>query len=121
MCVEDHLPPNNLFAPVGAIYVLIRPRGYQDPLAVLEQEMQKPDVIWQRPSGQAVNPESLVESACRHVRPEHLFIVLDQFEEFVIRQDAERQAQFAEFLASPFNGAIRFGGWLRPETVKSTG
>ena len=80
--------------------LVIRLRGYQDPLTLLEQELQKPGVIWQRPSEERGDIRSLLERACRYIRPRRLLIVLDQFEEFVILQDAERQQHLGQLLSS---------------------
>jgi hypothetical protein len=80
--------------------LVIRLRGYQDPLTVLEQELQKPGVIWERPSDKRTDLRSLLERACRYIHPRRLLIVLDQFEEFVILQDAERQQHLGQLLSS---------------------
>jgi hypothetical protein len=80
--------------------LVIRLRGYQDPLAILEQELQKPGVVWERPSDKRSDLRSLFERACRHIHPRRLLIVLDQFEEFVILQDAERQQRLGQLLSS---------------------
>jgi len=85
--------------------LVIRLRGYQDPLTVLEQELQRPGVIWARPSDKSSSDKrtdlrSLLERACRYIHPRRLLIVLDQFEEFVILQDAERQQRLGQLLSS---------------------
>jgi hypothetical protein len=79
--------------------LIIRLRGYQDPLAGLEQEMLRPGVIWQRPPSEVLNILSLMQRACRHIRPRRFFLVFDQFEEFVILQEAEKQGTFRELLS----------------------
>jgi Leucine-rich repeat (LRR) protein len=78
---------------------VVRLRGYQDPLAALQEELLKPGVIWQRPSPDAGGLRPLLERACRNISG-RLLVVLDQFEEFVIFEDAERRKQFEEFLGS---------------------
>jgi len=80
--------------------LVIRLRGYQDPLTVLEQELQKPGRIWERPPDKRSDLRSLLERACRYIQPRRLLIVLDQFEEFVILQDAERQQHLGQLLSS---------------------
>jgi len=79
--------------------VVIRLRGYQDPIAALERELQKPGIIWQKPPADG-SVEALLERACRHVRPKPILIVLDQFEEFVILPDPDKQQRFRQFLSS---------------------
>jgi hypothetical protein len=80
--------------------VVIRLRGYQDPVAVLEQELLRPGVIWQKPTAEAGGARLLLERACRYLRPRRLLIVLDQFEEFVILQDPEQQQRFEELMSA---------------------
>lgn len=75
-------------------------RGYEDPLAALARELQKPGVIWQKPAADTGDLASLLERACRYIRPKRLLLVFDQFEEFVILQDSERQKRFEGFLAA---------------------
>ncbi len=80
---------------------VIRLRGYQDPLVMLEEELRKPGIIWQRRSTEKKGDLSkLLLSAAQHIRPRRLLIVLDQFEEFVILQDADRQQRFEEFFSA---------------------
>src|SRR5271157_3318802 len=79
--------------------VVIRLRGYQDPVAVLEQELLRPGVIWQRPTAEAGGVRPLLERACRYIRPKRLLVVLDQFEEFVILQEPEKQKRFEQLMS----------------------
>lgn len=80
---------------------VVRLQGYQDPLAALEKELLKPGVIWQKPSLETGGGlRALLERACRYLSPNRLILVLDQFEEFVILQDPDRQQRFEQFLAS---------------------
>jgi conflict system STAND superfamily ATPase len=78
---------------------VIRLRGYQDPLAALQHELLEPGVIWQKPSPEAGDVRALLERANRHVRPGRLVIVFDQFEEFVILQNPEKQQHFKRFFS----------------------
>src|SRR5271157_2029612 len=80
--------------------VVIRLRGYQDPIAVLEQELLRPGVIWQRPTAEAGGARPLLERACRNIRPRRLLVVLDQFEEFVILQDPDKQQRFGQLMSA---------------------
>lgn len=83
---------------------VIRLRGYQDPLVMLEEELRKPGVIWQRRSTEKAGDLSkLLSSASQHIRPRRLLVVLDQFEEFVILQDTERQQRFEQFFLALLN------------------
>lgn len=61
--------------------LIIRLRSYQDPVAVLEQELLRPGVIWKKPAIEAIGIRPLLERASRYIRPRRLLIVLDQFEE----------------------------------------
>jgi Leucine-rich repeat (LRR) protein len=80
--------------------VVISLRGYQDPVKALEIELLKPKVIWQKPDPEPGGVVPLVERACRHLRPRRLVVILDQFEEFVILQQAEKQKEFVQFLVA---------------------
>src|SRR5271157_3202175 len=80
--------------------VVIRLRGYQDPVAVLEQELLRPGVIWQKPTAEAGGARPLLERACRKIGPRRLLVVLDQFEEFVILQDPDKQQRFGQLMSA---------------------
>src|SRR5271166_2687628 len=80
--------------------VVIRLRGYQDPVAVLEQELLRPGVIWQRPTAETGGGRPLLERACRSIRPRRLLVVLDQFEEFVILLDSDKQKRFEQLMTT---------------------
>jgi hypothetical protein len=68
-------------APEHLNTLIIRLRSYQDPVAVLEQELLRPGVIWKKPAIEAIGIRPLLERASRYIRPRRLLIVLDQFEE----------------------------------------
>src|SRR5271157_5150989 len=80
--------------------VIIRLRGYQDPVAALEQELLRPGVIWRKPTAEAGGARPLLERACRYLRPRRLLVVLDQFEEFVILQDQDRHQRFQQLMSA---------------------
>jgi len=80
-------------------HLVIRLRGYQDPVAALQEYLAKPGAIWQKPpETEGVLP--LLDRTCRYIRPRRLMIVLDQFEEFVILQDPEKQKRFEDLMAN---------------------
>ena len=80
--------------------LVIRLRGYQEPIGAIEKELRKPDLVWKKPQDEPGDTRSLLEKACRHIRPKRLVIVLDQFEEFMILQDAAQRDGFQQLLAS---------------------
>jgi uncharacterized protein YjbI with pentapeptide repeats len=80
--------------------VSVRLRGYQDPLTLLEQELQKPGIIWKKPAPESGGTRELLERACHFLGSRRLLIVLDQFEEFVILQESSRQKRLQELLES---------------------
>ena len=82
-----------------AVHVL-RLRGLQDPVSTLNEELLRPGQVWQRPPQSIDDCHELVERACRQVKPRRLLIVFDQFEDFVILHDKERQKQFQDLLAA---------------------
>lgn len=81
-------------------------RGYQDPISVLEQELQRPGAIWQNRTVATDSIKALLERACRHIRPKRLLIILDQFEEFVIFQDPEKRKGFEQLMSDLGNQPI---------------
>jgi hypothetical protein len=79
---------------------IMRLRGYQDPIAFLDQQLRKPGVIWDRRVPDAADIRSLLEKASAYLHPRRLLLVVDQFEEFVILQDPARQERFERLLNS---------------------
>lgn len=75
-------------------------RGFQDPATQLESELRKPGIIWQRPPTGQENLRSLLERACKQIKPKRLLIVFDQFEEFVILQGHADRERFEALLNS---------------------
>ncbi len=88
---------------------IIRLRGYQDPAKVLEEELKRPGVIWKRTPPESTDLNILFEEARKRVLPSRLLVVFDQFEEFLILQEAQQRARFVQFLiaqaAEPDTGA----------------
>ena len=78
--------------------LVIRLRGYQNPVAELERALQRPGVIWQKPTAEAGDVRTLLERACRFIRPKRLLVVLDQFEEFVILQNPGARELFERLM-----------------------
>ena len=78
---------------------VFRVRGHQDPLAALQQDLLRPEAIWQKPPNETLDTRSLLERACKHIRPRRVLIVFDQFEEFLILQDVEKQTKFVQLLS----------------------
>jgi hypothetical protein len=75
-------------------------RGFQDPAAQLEREIRTRGIIWQRPPAGDSNLRSLLERACKQIKPLRLLIVFDQFEEFVVLQNHSDQERFESWLNS---------------------
>jgi Leucine-rich repeat (LRR) protein len=85
-------------------HVVIQLRGYEDVLARLTNELLEPGAFWERPP-KADEVRSLLSRASQRLGKRHLLIVVDQFEEFLILADQERQGAFQEFLSGkPIEG-----------------
>lgn len=80
--------------------VVVRLRGYQDPLSTLERELRLPGVVWQRVASDTADLPSLLERASRRLQSRRLLVVFDQFEEFVILQDLDKHVRFNELIAA---------------------
>src|ERR1019366_2835281 len=48
---------------------VVRLRGYQDPLAVLQQEVRRPGVIWKKSAPDVAELRPLLERACKYAEP----------------------------------------------------
>jgi hypothetical protein len=79
---------------------IITLRGYEDPVALLQQELKKPGIIWQAPPSGEHDTLELVKRASRHLSADRLLIVFDQFEECLILQDVERVKALAQLLST---------------------
>jgi hypothetical protein len=80
--------------------VVVRLRGYQDPVDALERELRLPGVVWQKAAPDTADLPSLLERASRYLGSRRLLIVLDQFEEFVILQDPDKHERFNQLMAA---------------------
>ncbi len=86
-------------------YVVLQLRGYEDVLARLKEELLEPGAVWAKPPGKIDDLRSLLNRAGDHLAERRLLIVIDQFEEFLILTDQERQQAFQKFLSgSPTEG-----------------
>jgi Leucine-rich repeat (LRR) protein len=86
-------------------YVVLQLRGYEDVLARLKEELLEPGLVWAKPPGKIDDLGSLLNRAMDHLAERRLLIVVDQFEEFLILSDQERQQAFQKFLSgSPLEG-----------------
>src|SRR5271165_5471527 len=80
--------------------VVVRLRGYQDPVDALERELRLPGTVWQKAAPETADLRSLLERASRYLGSKRLLIVLDQFEEFVILQDPDKHERFNQLMAA---------------------
>lgn len=65
---------------------VIRLRGFQHPLKVLEEELKKPGIIWRRPATGKVDLKSLILAASHHIRPKRLLVLLNEIERILRTQ-----------------------------------
>src|SRR5262249_20375598 len=66
-------------------------RSFHDPVADLERELMRPGVVWERPPPNMSNPRSLLERVSERLGRTVLFMVFDQFEEFLIIHERDEQ------------------------------
>ena len=89
-------------------FLVVEVRGYADPLGALTGALLKPGTVWKKPPD-LTGPREVLERAARHAAPARLLVVIDQFEEFVILNDAAEQEALRSFLAeleaAPIKGA----------------
>lgn len=97
-------------------HVVIQLRGYEDDLfSRIKDKLLQPGMVWDRPAGQTDDLRSLLRRATARLGEQRLFIVIDQFEEFVILKDQEQQNVFQQFLSEgPIDG-LTFLLVYRPE------
>ena len=110
-------------------HVVIQLRGYEDDLlARVKEELVQPGTIWERAPANTDDLRSLLDraaqrlnqSAAQNAAPNdasrRLFIVVDQFEEFLILKDENRRSVFRQFLVDmPDTGSVTFLLVYRPE------
>jgi hypothetical protein len=79
---------------------IIRLRGYQDPAATLRNELLTPGEIWKKPPAEVreLDLPEILRRACDYLGAAPLYVIVDQFEEFVILQDEQSQARFRGFV-----------------------
>jgi Leucine-rich repeat (LRR) protein len=97
-------------------HVVIQLRGYEDDLlARIKDELLQPGVIWEKAPGKSEDFRSLLLRATQRLDEHHLFIVVDQFEEFLILANQQRQNAFRQFLSEEPIGGLTFLLVYRPE------
>ncbi len=97
-------------------HVVIQLRGYQDDLlACIKDKLLDPGVIWDTAPANADDLLSLLRGAIERVDQSRLFIVIDQFEEFLILADREKQKTFQQFLSKSSIDGLTFLLVYRPE------
>jgi hypothetical protein len=79
---------------------VIRLRGYQDPATPLETELRRDEGNRKRAPAGTTSLSVLLEEAHKRIRPSRLLIVFDQFEEFLILNEATQRARFLGFLTA---------------------
>ena len=85
-------------------HVVIQLRGYEDLSVRIRDEIRRPGVIWNRPPATEDDLNYLLDRASQHLSGRHLFIVIDQFEEFLIFDDQDvasrdKQVAFKQLLS----------------------
>jgi len=97
-------------------HVVIQLRGYEgDLLARIKDKLLQPGVIWDKAPGRTEDVRSLLNRATQRLGERRLLIVVDQFEEFLIVTEQERQRAFQEFLSENATGGLTFLLVFRPE------
>lgn len=96
--------------------LVVQLRGYeQDPLARIKDQILKPGLIWDRAPGNTDDLRSLLSRATQRLGERRLLIVVDQFEEFLVLTDQERQRAFQQFLSEEPIEGLTFLLVFRPE------
>jgi hypothetical protein len=97
-------------------HVVIELRGYEDDLfGRIKDKLLRPGLIWEKVSGKTEDLSSLLSRATQRLSERRLFIVIDQFEEFLILADHERQRAFQQFLSEQPIDGLTFLLVYRPE------
>lgn len=87
-------------------HVVIQLRGYEDDhLARIEDKLLQPGVIWERGPSKTDNLRALLNRVTQRLGERRILIVVDQFEEFLILKDRDRQRVLQQFLSDiPISG-----------------
>jgi hypothetical protein len=97
-------------------HVVIRLRGYEDDLLTrIKDGLLRPGLIWDKEPVKTDDLGSLLDRATRRLGQRRLFIVVDQFEEFLILRDEEGQKAFQQFLSAGPTDGVTFLLVYRPE------
>ena len=97
-------------------YVVIQLSGYEEDLfARIKEKLLQPGLIWDKPPSATGDLRSLLDRATQRLGARRLLIVVDQFEEFLILKDEDRQKDFRQFLSEKPNGGLIFLLVYRPE------
>ncbi len=97
-------------------HVVIQLRGYEEDLLTrIKDKLLQPGVIWDKSPAKTDDLRVLLNRATRRLGDRRLFIVVDQFEEFLILTDEERQRPFQQFLSETPTGGLTLLLVYRPE------
>ena len=80
-------------------FVLPRARAFHR----FQYRLLEPGVIWDRPPADEVEDEiQLLQRACRHIAPKRLLLIVDQFEEYLMKRERsareDRETPFERFM-----------------------
>jgi Leucine-rich repeat (LRR) protein len=87
-------------------HVVIQLRGYEgDLFGRIKDRLLEPGAIWDRAPVKTDDLRALLDRATQRLGERRLFIVVNQFEEFLILTDQERERAFRQFLSEkPIDG-----------------
>jgi Leucine Rich repeats (2 copies) len=89
----------------AASHVVVRIRGYENDLLERIQEcLLETGLFREKDSAKAEGLRIRLERAAKRLGERRVFVVVDQFEEFLILPDPARQREFQQFLAAPTHG-----------------
>ena len=80
-------------------HVVIQIRGYEQVFERIKDRLLQPGLVWAQPPGRDTDLRLLLDRACQRLGERRLFIVIDQFEEFLILKEEEEQKAFQQFLS----------------------
>jgi len=96
-------------------HVVITLRGYDLVFERMKDALLTQGLVWAKPPGRETELRTLLERGCERLGGRRLFIVIDQFEEFLILKDKEQQTAFQQFLSSTGMDGLTFLLVYRPE------